>query len=222
MENIEKHIWIRFMAPVLPQTAHAMFTCIDNAVKDKCSHLHLLISSNGGSVFHGIALYNYLKGINAEVITHNFGSVDSIATVVFCAGKQRLCVPHSSFLIHPITTQFSNQEVLREKDVEERVKSIQIDTEKIAKIIADTTGKTLKKVEKDMANSTVLNPEEAKNYGKNGLVTEVNSELYNGGEFYAIYENGQIFHYVPNPAITANGTPIPHPLYNMPKPSNNK
>ena len=105
MENTEKHIWIRFMAPVIPQTAHAMLTCIDNAVKDRCSHLHLLISSGGGSVFHGIALYNYLKGINAEVITHNFGSVDSIATVVFCAGKKRLCVPHSSFLIHPITTK---------------------------------------------------------------------------------------------------------------------
>ncbi len=204
------------MAPVLPQTTHALFTCIDNAVKDRCSHIHLLLSSGGGSVFHGIAVYNYLKGINAEVITYNFGSVDSIATVVFCAGKERLCVPHSSFLIHPITTQFSNQEVLREKDVEERVKSIQIDTEKIAKIIADTTGKTLKKVEKDMANSTVLNPQEGMNYGKNGLVTGVSSNLYDGGELYAIYENGQIFHYVPNPAVTANGTPAKPTLYNMP------
>ncbi len=40
--------------------------------------MHLLLSSPGGSVFHGLSVYNFLKGAPFEVYTYNFGSVDII------------------------------------------------------------------------------------------------------------------------------------------------
>lgn len=219
---IEKNFWIRFMAPIFQNTVLALLNCIDGATKDKCTHLHLLISSGGGSVFHGVSVYNYLKGINMNVTTYNFGSADSIATILFCAGNKRICVPHSRFLIHPVSQQGNPKLILREKDLDESIKGMQIDTEIIAKIIAATTKQDIKKVEDDMSNSTTLNSEQAKEYG---LATDIQSDLYNGDELYSIYENGAMFHYVPTPAVTQNGTPANIPIYNImptPKTETNK
>jgi ATP-dependent protease ClpP protease subunit len=51
-----KEAWIRFMAPVVPQTADALFRIIDRKLKEKVERLHLMISSPGGMVFHGLSL----------------------------------------------------------------------------------------------------------------------------------------------------------------------
>lgn len=61
-----------------------------------------------------------------------------------------------------------------EKQLEEYLKSLQIDQRNIAKVIADTTGKTVESVDADMNNRTTLNPLEAQKYG---LVHDINTEL---------------------------------------------
>lgn len=182
--------WIRFMAPVIPETANALFQSIDQAIAAKADHIHLMLSSPGGSVFHGLSVHNYLRGIGVPVTTYNFGSVDSIGVVIFCAGTERVCVPHARFLIHSVSLHFNGQVTVDEKGLEEHLKSVKIDAENIAKVIADSSTKSLIDVEKDMLDRTTLNPEQAKKYG---LVTKVQKELYTGGVLYAIYENGQIF-----------------------------
>ena len=48
--------------------------------------------------------HNYNHTVPFTVTTANFGSVDSIALVLFAAGKRRLSVPHARFLLHPVTT----------------------------------------------------------------------------------------------------------------------
>jgi ATP-dependent protease ClpP protease subunit len=35
-------------------------------------------------------VYDYLRGAPVDVVTHNYGTVDSIGTVMFCAGEERL------------------------------------------------------------------------------------------------------------------------------------
>ena len=64
---------------------------------------------------------------------------------------------------------------LDEKDLEERLKGLQIDYKNIARVIADTTQKSADKVLEDMNNRTTLNPQEARDYG---LVHEIKSELF--------------------------------------------
>jgi ATP-dependent Clp endopeptidase proteolytic subunit ClpP len=163
------------MAPVVPQTADLLFKAVDSAIAQKKDRLHLLISSPGGSVFHGLSLYNFLKGAPIEVMTYNFGSVDSIGVVMFCAGKRRFSVPHARFLIHGVRFNVAGNNSFDEKQLEEHLKSVKIDQQNIAQVIADTTEKPRDKIELDMNNRTTLNPNEAKNYG---LVHEIKSELF--------------------------------------------
>jgi len=168
---------IRFFAPVNEATINALMQVIDKKLKEGVTELKILISSPGGSVFHGLSTYNYLKGIPASIITQNFGSVDSIGVVLYCGGSKRLSVPQARFLLHGVMAHFGN-EALEEKQLEERLKGLMIDKENIAKVIAENTGKSEKEVENAMLERTTLNPNDALSWG---LVHEITSKLFEPG-----------------------------------------
>ena len=151
-----------------------LFQVVDHALQTKIQCLHLLLSSPGGSVFHGLSVYNFLRGAPFDTHTYNFGSVDSIGVVMFCAGTRRISVPHARFLIHPVQFRIQSQAAFDEKQLEEHLKGLKIDQQNIARVIADTTGKPLHKIEEDMIGRTTLTPDEAKDYG---LVHDVTSAL---------------------------------------------
>jgi ATP-dependent protease ClpP protease subunit len=67
---------------------------------------------------------------------------------------------------------------LEEKQLEEKLKGLQIDMGNIASVIAETTDKNPKKIIKDMLNRTTLYPEQAIKYG---LVHEIKTELFEAG-----------------------------------------
>jgi len=168
---------IRFFAPVIDASINALLKSIDQKMKQGVTEFILLVSSPGGSVFHGLSAYNYLKGVPANITTHNFGSVDSIGVVLFCGGRKRLSVPQARFLLHGVSAHFEKQG-LEEKQLEERLKGLRIDMENIAKVIATTTGRTVQDVTNAMLERTTLNPDEAKSWG---LVDEIKSELFEAG-----------------------------------------
>lgn len=181
-----KEIYIRFMAPVIPVTVAQLMKVIDNKIVNKYERLHLLLSSPGGSVFHGLSVYNFLNGAPLEVYTYNFGSVDSIGVVMYCSGLKRFCVPHARFLIHGVKMNFNGQASFDEFQIHEHLKSVQIDQKNIARVIADNTGKGADVIEKDMHDRKTPNPTEAKDYG---LVHEIKSELFPANaEFISVNE----------------------------------
>jgi ATP-dependent protease ClpP protease subunit len=169
---------IRFFAPVIDVAINALMNAIDQKMKVGQKSFILLISSPGGTVFHGLSAYNYLKGIPADITTHNFGSVDSIGVVLYCAGKRRLSVPTARFLLHGVSAQFPQPVSLEEKQLEEKLKSLQIDLQNIARVIASNTGKSPDEVIQALLDRTTLNPEEAKSWG---LVHEIKVELFPPG-----------------------------------------
>jgi ATP-dependent protease ClpP protease subunit len=146
-------------------------------MKQSTTNFVILVSSPGGSVFHGLSAYNYLKGLPVTISTHNFGSVDSIGVILFCGGNKRYSVPQARFLLHGVTAGFQNER-LEEKQLEERLKGLKIDVENIAKVIAANTGKSVQEVTAAMLERTTLNPEEAKAWG---LIQEIKSELFQVG-----------------------------------------
>ena len=168
---------IKFFAPVIDVTINALMNAVDQNMKRGATQFIILISSPGGSVFHGLSAYNYLKGLPATITTHNFGSVDSIGVVLFCGGSRRLSVPQARFLLHGVSAGFQNER-LEEKQLEERLKGLRIDIENIAKVIAANTGKTVQEVTNAMLERTTLNPDEAKAWG---LVHDIRSELFEAG-----------------------------------------
>jgi ATP-dependent Clp endopeptidase proteolytic subunit ClpP len=170
--------YIKFFAGVDQASVNALMSAVEQKLGQGVNEIVLLISSPGGSVFHGLSAYNFLKGIPARVVTHNFGSVDSMGVVLLCAGDRRLSVPHARFLLHGVQANFPQGAALEEKQLEERLKGLQIDIENIAGVIAATTGRSEKQVAKDMLNRTTLNPEQAVEYG---LVHEIKEELLPAG-----------------------------------------
>ena len=173
-----KPVVVRFFAPVIDATVNALMSAVDQKMKQGTQDFTILISSPGGSVIHGLSAYNYLKGLPVSITTHNFGSVDSIGIVLYCAGSRRLSVPQARFLFHGVNVQFRGEQNLDEKLLEERLKGLRIDVENIAKVIAANTGKSTKDITDAMIERTTLNPEEAQSWG---LVHAIKSELFEAG-----------------------------------------
>lgn len=174
MQDEKRTVYIKYFAPVNSQTANALMNAIDHKLKEGMQRLVLLISSPGGSVFHGLSIYNYLKGIPVEIITHNFGSVDSIGAVIYCAGDKRFSVPNARFLVHPVFWGVDSKTRMDEKQLEELLKSLRIDEKNIALVLARETNKKFDDIIEAIMNRTTLLPEEAKVFG---LVHEIKHEL---------------------------------------------
>ena len=100
--------------------------------------LNVHIHSGGGSVYDGLAIYNYLKNLKQEVNTHSSGLVASIATIIFLAGKNRTINSTDNFLIHlPMSGTQGNA-----VDLEKTAKELRNIESKLAKIYADETNLT--------------------------------------------------------------------------------
>ena len=74
--------YIRFTAPVNQHSAEQLLHVIDAKYRSGATHLHILLSTPGGTVMHGMAIYNFLKGQPIHITMHNFGTVDSIGTYI--------------------------------------------------------------------------------------------------------------------------------------------
>lgn len=62
--------------------------------------LTVRLSSGGGEVFQGLALYNFLKGLDTHITTQVDGLAASIASVIFMAGSERHMPENSWLMIH--------------------------------------------------------------------------------------------------------------------------
>lgn len=178
MSNSKKTVYIKLFGDISNDTIRKLTALVQAKLKEGVERFALLISSTGGGVFAGLSGYNFLKGVPAEVITHNFGSADSMAIVLFCAGSRRYCVPHARFLLHGIGFDVAGSTRFDEKKLDEHIKRLSIGRENISRVISDTTGKPIKQVERDILEGIVLNAEEAREYG---LVHELKIELFEKG-----------------------------------------
>lgn len=176
--NNQKVTYINFYNPIIPPSVGALMQTIQNLLQQKVEKIVLLISSPGGEVAAGLSLYNFLKGIPVQIETHNYGSVDSVALVVFCAGQKRYCVPNARFLMHGIGFNIPQPTRFEEKHLDEKMKGLKMDKANIVKVIAENCKKTAKDISDDILEVKVLNPEEAKEYG---LVHEIKKELFPKG-----------------------------------------
>ena len=169
---------VKFYSPVSEASIGALMKVVDQKLAAGVIQFTVLISTSGGSVFHGLTAYNYLKGIPAEVTTHNIGSVDSIGVALFCAGRVRLSVPQARFLMHPVSMNFREGASYEEPKLVELVKSLRVDMDNCASVVAANTKKTRRQVFRAMLGRTTLDPDAALEWG---LVHEIRQELFAEG-----------------------------------------
>lgn len=139
--------------------AQIMFLEADNPEKP----IELFINSPGGEVSSGLAIYDLLKMVKAPVHTISSGLTASIATIILVGGNKgkRLAWPNSRILIHQPLGGIRGQAT----DVEIHAREILKIKDKVNQILADATGKTLKKIEQDTNRDYWLSSPEAKEYG---------------------------------------------------------
>jgi ATP-dependent Clp protease protease subunit len=169
---------IKFYTPVNESSIGQLMKTADQKLAAGAKEFTVLISTSGASVFHGLTAYNYLKGIPATVTTHNIGSVDSIGVALYCAGQRRISVPQARFLLHPVSMNFRESANYEEPKLMELVKSLRVDMENCASVIAANTRQTKRHVLRAMLSRHTIDPERALEWG---LVHEIRQELFAEG-----------------------------------------
>ena len=139
-ETTEKTTYINYFDGIDPLRVKYLMAMVTEIItREKPDVLYFLFSSGGGSVDAGIVLYNFLKSLPVKVIMHNTGVINSIANVIFLAGKERYAAKHSSFLFHGISMGFAANAQLSLKQVREKESSLKQDESKLTGIISENT-----------------------------------------------------------------------------------
>jgi ATP-dependent protease ClpP protease subunit len=104
-----KTAYFGFSGLIDPGGVTRICSALNHAANNNFDQVHLCINSAGGYVGDGVYLYNHIRAMPIEVVTHNTGSVSSIAVAVFLGARKRICSRLSTFMIHP-TSMMSQHE----------------------------------------------------------------------------------------------------------------
>ena len=131
--------------------------------KDKDQDIFMYINSPGGSINAGMAIYDTMNYIHADVSTICIGMAASMAAFLLSAGAKdkRYSLPNSEIMIHQPLGGFEGQA----SDIEISANRILKQKDKMNRLLAKHTGQPLKKVMKDTDRDYFLDPKEALKYG---------------------------------------------------------
>ncbi len=135
----------------------------------------LYIGSPGGHVESGDTIYDMIRYIRPTVRAIGTGWVGSIATHIYLAPEKehRFCLPNTRFLIHQPAGGFGGTAA----DVEIHAREIVKTRERINAIIAERTGQSVERVERDTNRDYWMSPEESVEYGLVGKIINSVDEL---------------------------------------------
>ena len=131
----------------------------ENPEKD----IMLYINSPGGSVTAGLAIYDTMQHIRADVNTICLGQAASMGAFLLAAGTKgkRMVLPNSRILIHQPLGGAQGQAT----DIEIQAAEIVRIKKTLNELLAKHTGQSFKKIEKDTDRDYIMTPEEAVEYG---------------------------------------------------------
>lgn len=132
-------VYVTFTAEIVPATTEALIASLSDLVNKRVRDIYLMFSTPGGSVMHGMTLYNYLRSLPVDLTIHNIGNVDSIGNAIFLAGRKRYACPNATFMFHGVGIDMPNATRLEEKFLKERLDAIRSDQNRIGSIIAERT-----------------------------------------------------------------------------------
>ncbi|MEB8125975.1 ATP-dependent Clp endopeptidase, proteolytic subunit ClpP [Staphylococcus casei] len=136
-----------------------LFLQAQDAEKD----IYLYINSPGGSVTAGFAIYDTIQHIKPDVQTICIGMAASMGSFLLAAGAKgkRFALPNAEVMIHQPLGGAQGQAT----EIEIAANHILKTRSKLNQILADRTGQSIEKIEKDTDRDNFLSAEEAKAYG---------------------------------------------------------
>ena len=142
--------------------AQLLFLEAEDPEKD----IHLYINSPGGSISAGLAIYDTMQYIKCDVSTICMGLAASFGAFLLAGGAKgkRIALPNAEIMIH--------QPAIGGKGVSGQATDIQImsdhiqkSKERLNRILAENTGKTVEKIRLDTERDNYMSAEEALKYG---------------------------------------------------------
>ena len=132
--------------------------------EDSSKPIYLYINSPGGSVTAGLAVFDTMKYVKSDVVTICVGLAASMGAFLLSAGTKgkRLALPHSRIMIHQPLGGTSQRQA---SDIEIEAREILRIKEMLNRSMAEMTGQTFEKIEKDTDRDYFLSAHEAKEYG---------------------------------------------------------
>lgn len=133
------------------------------AAEDPEKDISLYINSPGGVVTSGLAIYDTMQHVRPDIATICIGQAASMGAFLLAAGAagKRSALPNSRIMIHQPMGGAQGQA----SDIDIQAKEILKIRGKLNDLLAQHTGQTLDKIEKDTDRNYFMSAQEAKEYG---------------------------------------------------------
>ncbi len=139
----------------------AQLLFLDSA--DPGKDISIYLNTPGGSVYAGLGIYDTMQFIGSDVATICTGVAASMGAILLVSGTKgkRSALKHSRVMIHQPMGGAQGQA----SDIEITAREIQKLKKELYTIIADHSGNTYKKIEKDSDRDYWMTAQEAVDYG---------------------------------------------------------
>jgi ATP-dependent Clp protease protease subunit len=151
--------------PISDEVANAVMAqllCLQSMDTDR--DISIYINSPGGSFTALTAIYDTIRYIKPDVSTVCLGQAASAAAVLLAAGTpgKRFALPNSRIIIHQPATEGTYGQ---SSDIEIQANEILRLRALLEKMIADSSGKAIEEVSRDIERDKFLTAEQAVEYG---------------------------------------------------------
>jgi ATP-dependent Clp protease protease subunit len=131
--------------------------------EDPEQDVNIYINSPGGSVTAGLAIYDTMRFIRCDVATTALGMAASMGAFLLAAGSKgkRNALPNTRILLHQPSGGLAGQV----SDVEIHARELMRTKQRMNELLAEMTGQSVEKIERDTDRDYMLGAEDAVEYG---------------------------------------------------------
>ena len=131
--------------------------------EDPDKDVEFYINSSGGLVTAGLAIYDTMQIVKADIATICVGQAASMAAVLLAGGTQgkRYALPNARMMIHQGSAGFQGTP----SDIDIQAKEVLRYKALLNKLLAKHTGQPAERIEHDTDRDFFMSAEEAKEYG---------------------------------------------------------
>ena len=131
--------------------------------EDPKKDISLYVNSPGGSAYAGMAIYDAMQHVKADVSTICYGIGMSAAAMITTGGAvgKRFALPHAKLMIHQGSAGYRGTPA----DIQIAAKEVAATTRQMAEIIARHATRDVEQVMQDIDRDRFMTPQEAVEYG---------------------------------------------------------
>ena len=163
--------------PVDDQVANAiMAQLLHLESEDPEQDINLYVNSPGGSVSAGLAIYDTMRFVRCDVATTALGMAASMGAFLLAAGAKgkRSALPNTRILLHQPAIQGGLGGQV--SDVEIHARELVRAKRRMNELLAETTGQSHERIERDTDRDYIMGPDEAIEYGVIDRVVDTSRE----------------------------------------------